>query len=116
MRWPALERVIEAFRERARSLCAKHEDILAVGYFGSAARGEWGVGSDLDVVVIVKDKSPQLHWEATMALADIPIPVDMIMLSLEEVKGIKGKFLKVLEEETVWVELKDHGLLPFRTG
>jgi len=26
---------------------------LRIGYFGSYARGDWGVGSDLDLLVIV---------------------------------------------------------------
>jgi predicted nucleotidyltransferase len=29
--------------------------VLEIGYFGSYARGDWGVGSDVDLIVIVAE-------------------------------------------------------------
>jgi predicted nucleotidyltransferase len=38
--------------------------IVAVGIFGSYARGDWGVGSDLDLVVVVEDSSEPFERRA----------------------------------------------------
>jgi predicted nucleotidyltransferase len=31
----------------------EHDAVVRIGYFGSYARGDWGVGSDLDVIAVV---------------------------------------------------------------
>ncbi|WP_376791658.1 nucleotidyltransferase domain-containing protein [Thermoflexus sp.] len=38
----------------AERVARERPEVLRIGYFGSYARGDWGVGSDLDLVVIVR--------------------------------------------------------------
>ena len=52
--WPNRDRVDEAVRCWGVALKASTPAAVRVGYFGSYARGNWGVGSDLDVVVIIR--------------------------------------------------------------
>src|SRR5450756_645313 len=45
--WPPRDAVDEAARAWGAALKASRSDVVRVGYFGSYARGDWGVGSDL---------------------------------------------------------------------
>jgi hypothetical protein len=81
-------------------------DIVRLGYFGSYARGDWGVGSDLDLIAIVKDSGEPferrlLEWDLT----DLPVPAEIIVYSLPEWERLKQKntrFFRMLEREVVW--------------
>jgi predicted nucleotidyltransferase len=48
LKWPDREIVDKAVKEWACKIRQGRPDIVNIGYFGSYARGEWGVGSDLD--------------------------------------------------------------------
>jgi predicted nucleotidyltransferase len=55
-------------------------ELRALGYFGSYARGDWGVGSDLDIVAVVATTDVPfdrraLHWD----LSTLPVPVDLLV-------------------------------------
>jgi hypothetical protein len=56
LRWPPREAVAEAARGWAAEVSTRN-GVVKVGYFGSLARGHWGVGSDVDLVVIVQESS-----------------------------------------------------------
>ena len=74
--------------------------IVRLGYFGSCARGDWGVGSDLDIVVVSDDPSLVLATEA------LPVPADVLRLSTgryEELLHADTRFARVLRDETVWL-------------
>src|SRR5438132_2078201 len=53
--WPNRAQVDEAVRRWARASGALHPGVRRLGYFGSYARGDWGVGSDLDLVAVVDE-------------------------------------------------------------
>ena len=60
-------------------------EIVRLGYFGSYARGDWGVGSDLDVIAIVRKTAEPferrlLEWDLT----SLPVPAEIIVYSLLE--------------------------------
>lgn len=57
LKWPDKEAVDSAVRRWAECMAGARKDILQIGYFGSYARGDWGVGSDLDLTVIVESSS-----------------------------------------------------------
>jgi hypothetical protein len=44
--WPDQEMVEQAAREWAEAAIAAHPELVRLGYFGSYARGDWGVGSE----------------------------------------------------------------------
>src|SRR5439155_22751797 len=51
--WPDRAAVESALRRWAEEAARIRRELVSVGYFGSYARDDWGVGSDLDVVLVV---------------------------------------------------------------
>jgi hypothetical protein len=82
-------------------------DVLRVGYFGSYARDDWGVGSDLDLVVIVADTDQPfekrgLKFDTTL----LPVPADLLVYTASEWEALQKEgrgFPRTLQRETVWV-------------
>ena len=97
--WPDAKVVDEAARRWAEDLRRAEASVVAVGYFGSYARGDWGVGSDLDVVIVVDD-SPEpferraARWDAT----GLPVPADVLVYTSAEWRRMSGRL-----REVVWV-------------
>jgi len=47
--WPSRHEVVRAARAWAEHDAGRHPELLGLGYFGSFAREDWGVGSDLEL-------------------------------------------------------------------
>ena len=97
--WPDAKVVDEAARRWAEDLRRAEASVVAVGYFGSYARGDWGVGSDLDMVVIVEDSREPFErraarWDAT----GLPVPADVLVYTSAEWRRMSGRL-----REVVWV-------------
>jgi len=80
--------------------------VIRIGYFGSYARGDWGVGSDLDLIVVVEGADMPYtdrlkEWDVT----GLPVPADLLVYTEKEWDLLleKGRFGKTLRQETVWV-------------
>ena len=75
MRWPDARVVDKGVRGWAQEAIRQHEGVLWLGYFGSYARGDWGPGSDLDLVVVIErsdlpfQRRP-VEWDTT----GLPVP------------------------------------------
>ena len=110
IKWPDLEAVREAIGLWAKSEVPKHPDLIRLGYFGSYARGEWGVGSDLDLIAVVEESSEaferrNLSW----SLTSLPVPSDLLVYTQAEWESLKekgGRFARTLSRETVWIYVK----------
>jgi predicted nucleotidyltransferase len=90
----------------ARRMAARRPETARVGYFGSYARGDWGPGSDVDLVVIVRAADQPflrraLGWDAT----DLPVPADVVVYTEAEWGALDPgtRFARTLAHETVWV-------------
>ncbi|MEW5717558.1 MAG: nucleotidyltransferase domain-containing protein [Chloroflexota bacterium] len=76
-----------------------------IGYFGSYARGDWGVGSDLDLIVIVDDSAQPFErrardWDTT----ELPVPTDVLVYTWQEWESLRQKrFRQTLANEAVWI-------------
>lgn len=57
LRWPSSAEVLEQAHQWAQRQAAGHPELEAVGVFGSYGRGDAGVGSDLDLLLILS------HWD-----------------------------------------------------
>jgi uncharacterized protein len=82
-----------------------------LGYFGSYARGDWGVGSDLDLVVVV-DRAEEPFERRSLAwdLTRLPVPADLIVYTGDEWDALvasKSRFARTLLTETVWLFDRD---------
>ena len=85
LRWPEAATVTTAFRQWAEEAARRRRDVVRIGYFGSYARGNWGVGSDLDVVIVLEDSA--LPFERRLVEWDtfaLPVPVDLLVYTRAE--------------------------------
>jgi predicted nucleotidyltransferase len=93
-------------RRWAERGASQRADVLCIGYFGSYARGDWGVGSDLDLVVLLTDSAvPFERRAAEWDLSELPVPADLLIYTEDEWRSLGSEtgFLRAIEEETVWL-------------
>lgn len=113
LKWPDAEIVDRAAREWA-ALAAADPAVVAVGYLGSYARGDWGVGSDLDLIVIRDSDPPPGEAEPDSApsshrlpdVTGLPVPADVLELTTKEwSRGLAEgrRFHTTVRHEAIWV-------------
>lgn len=107
LRWPPLEVVDAAARAWAAQQALARTDLLRLGYFGSYANGDWGVGSDLDLVaVVVASSRPFLERGRDWDLTRLPVPAEILVYTAAEWKGVVARgdrFATVLTTQAVWI-------------
>ena len=105
--WPNAKTVDDAARRWAGVEAERHDLVLRVGYFGSYARGDWGPGSDLDVVVIVAaSEDPFERRAVAWDTSSLPVAVQLLVYTREEWERMQqrgDRFARMLDEETVWL-------------
>lgn len=104
--WPDRKSVLEALQRWAQDVAQRRPDVLQVGYFGSYARGDWGVGSDLDVILIVEGVEAPFERRAVgWGLTSVPLPVDVLVYTPEEWGRLAqhAGFGARVAREIVWV-------------
>ena len=110
-KWPDRRQVEAAARDWARRQAERHPELKRVGYFGSYARGDWGVGSDLDLVAVVAEvRRPFGERLRDWDLTGLPVPAELLVYTEEEWKeklGEGGRFARVLADEVVWIYSRD---------
>jgi hypothetical protein len=85
LRWPEPEQILHQVRLWAAQVALEHPGLERVGLFGSYGRGDAGVGSDLDLLLIDAGSSgPQHHRLLTWPLAELPLSCDALVLTPEE--------------------------------
>ncbi|MGB9723128.1 MAG: nucleotidyltransferase domain-containing protein [Chloroflexia bacterium] len=97
-------------RRWAEQIVQKRKDVLQIGYFGSYARGDWGVGSDLDLVIVVqRSDRPRERRSLEWDTGALPVPADVLIYTEEEwaALNVKWRFPRMLLQETVWVYRRD---------
>ncbi len=87
-------------------------DVVRLGYFGSYAKGDWGVGSDLDLIVVLEDsvvpfERRGLEWDVT----NLPVPAEILVYTEEEWRalGAESRFRRTIEREGVWLFQREPG-------
>ena len=107
LKWPDRAAVDRAARAWAIDAAGQHPGLLCAAYFGSYARGDWGVGSDLDLVLIVAEASAPferraLRWD----LSALPVPAELLVYTEQEWQRMQaqgGRFARTLAREAVWI-------------
>ncbi len=85
LRWPDPATVVDAARAWAERLLAADPTVDRVGLVGSYARGDWGVGSDVDLVVIVAESPlPFERRAARLDALELPVPADLLVYTRDE--------------------------------
>jgi Nucleotidyltransferase domain len=111
-RWPDSATVLAAAQQWAAAEAQRRPDLMGLGIFGSYARGDAGVGSDLDLVSVLRQtRTPALRRAADWDLTSLPVPAEILVYTLEEWARLQRsdrRFARVLAHEMVW--LVDRGL------
>ncbi len=85
LRWPEPEQVVNQVRLWAIQVAADHPGLERVGLFGSYVRGDAGVGSDLDLLLIdAASSGPQHQRLLAWPLAELPLSCDALVLTPTE--------------------------------
>jgi predicted nucleotidyltransferase len=88
------KKLIRRGAQWAEQMGRARREVLRIGYFGSYARGDWGVGSDLDLIIVVeRADQPFERRGARWAIAELPVPADVLVYTEEEwdLRGRQGK-------------------------
>lgn len=106
-KWPDRPAVEAALRKWTADQLQRHPELLRLGYFGSYARGDWGVGSDLDIVAVVKTSEAAFERRASGWKTEcLPVPAEMLVYTISEWKTLQHRatgFARMLNQETVWI-------------
>ncbi|MCP9911063.1 nucleotidyltransferase domain-containing protein [Cyanobium sp. BA20m-p-22] len=85
LRWPEPELVLHQVAGWAERMAAEHPSLERVGVFGSYGRGDAGVGSDLDLLLIDAEAcGPQHQRLLAWPLADLPLSCDALVFTPAE--------------------------------
>lgn len=107
LKWPDLATVVRAVRAWAAEQATRHPEVLQIGYFGSYARGDWGVGSDVDLVVVVTaSEEPFQRRALSWDTSTLPVPAEVLVYTASEWRAKTtndSRFAKALSDETRWV-------------
>jgi predicted nucleotidyltransferase len=106
-KWPTRQEAHKAFLAWGEEVLKRRPDVIKLGYFGSYARGDWGVGSDLDLIAIVESEEEvfekrSVGWE----IEQLPVPATLLVYTVEEWNQMRRKrtrFALAVEQETVWL-------------
>jgi predicted nucleotidyltransferase len=105
--WPTRAQVASSLRQRAEANARERSDLVRLGYFGSYAGGNWGVGSDLDLVAVVRgSRLPFAQRGVDWDLTPLPVSADLLVYTeaeWEKLTTAGGRFGRVLSEQVVWV-------------
>ena len=107
LKWPDKKTVAAAAAAFARQETAARPGLLRLGFFGSYATGNWGVGSDLDLVAVVEQadrpfSERPIDWD----LGNLPVPAEILIYTEGEWKEVVNRgdrFAKVMSTEVVWL-------------
>ena len=111
-----IEPILAGLKERAQRLLAGQPRIREVSLFGSLVRGNYGPGSDADLLVILEadprrfvDRIPEFLEQ----FGGLGIAVDVFPYTLEEIAGMQdvGFIKTVLAERTVLARREAGNLL-----
>jgi uncharacterized protein len=107
LRWPTRAAVEASARAWAQREAALRPDLLRVGMFGSYARGTAGVGSDLDLLVVVRESAvPFARRAADWDLTSLPVPAELLVYTWAEWVALEQgatRFAATLAREAVWL-------------
>jgi len=106
LKWPDAQTVIEELHRWAKQVLQQRQDVNRIGFFGSYARGNDGVGSDLDLIIIIDHSDDPFErrgvaWDMTK----LPVPADLLVYTKEGWQSLdpNRRFNKMLMKETVWI-------------
>jgi hypothetical protein len=106
-KWPDRTQVDAAARSWAAEMVRQHPEVVQLGYFGSYARGDWGVGSDLDMIALITHSDvPFTQRPLAWNLLNLPVPAEIVIYTLAEWQRLQAegrRLARVIADEAVWI-------------
>jgi len=107
LKWADRKKIEEELKNWIDKVIKEKRGIIKIGYFGSYARGDYGVGSDLDIIIILESSSLPfekrgIEWDTT----DFSVPVDLLIYTIEEWQKLEkenSSFYKKVSKEVIWL-------------
>lgn len=108
LRWPGPEQVLDEVRAWAVEQRRGRTSLQRVGVFGSYGRGDAGVGSDLDLLLIdAAAEGPQHQRLRRWPLERLPLSCDALVLSPAEWQALLAKgsrMARELQRDLRWLD------------
>ncbi len=106
IKWPREKEVEKSLNEWSDKLTKERDDVIRIGYFGSYANGNWGVGSDLDLIILLEESDEPferrgIHFDTS----SIPVPTELLVYTRDEwekMKEEKSGFYCTISKEIIW--------------
>lgn len=112
LKWPDASRVESALERWVAEVLSQRDDVVRIGCFGSYARGDWGVGSDLELVVVVERSDlPFERRSARWDTSRLPVPADLLVYTEAEWARLSSErpFHQALLRQARWLYSRDRG-------
>ena len=107
LRWPKPELILAAVQRWAEAQQALRPALTKVGVFGSYGRGDAGVGSDLDLLLVDDAATgPQQQRLLTWPLEHLPLSCDALVLTpteLQELLASGSRMAIELQRDLRWL-------------
>lgn len=107
LKWPRRAAVEAAARALAQRLARQHPELVRFGIFGSCASGDWGVGSDVDLIAIVaRAERPFPERPLDFDLSGLPVPADLVVYTDAEWRALEAAgnpFVRAIAQSAVWL-------------
>lgn len=101
-KWPDRARVEESVATWAQQVARDDPSVTRLGFAGSYARGDWGVGSDVDLVIVVaSSEEPFTERSRKYDATGLPVPADVVVYTEKEWDELRSRSRAF--EEVVWV-------------
>jgi uncharacterized protein len=105
LKWPDKQKVLSEAKVWAKSTGLSDNNILRIYCFGSICSDTWGVGSDLDIVIILKKTTvPFISRACSNDTSAISVPVDLLVYTQSEITKLskgKSRFMDEIEKSAV---------------
>jgi predicted nucleotidyltransferase len=111
LKWPDRRTVEQALSAWAAREQPRHPELVRLGWFGSYARGDAGVGSDLDLVAVVESSAEPFERRAlAWDLISLPVPAEILVYTRDEWQRLEredGRFARALRSDARWLIAPD---------
>jgi uncharacterized protein len=113
LKWPEKQKVLSEAKVWAKSTGLNDNNILMIYCIGSICSDTWGVGSDLDIVIILKKTTvPFISRACSYETSAISVPVDLLVYTESEITKLsngKSRFTDEIVKNAVLLYQNNDG-------
>ena len=103
----ARDRVLSELRQWSVAQKRSHPEVVRIGVFGSYARGDYSPGSDVDLLVIVRESTEPMWYMRAIGFDTLilTVPADVFVYTEAECdRMVKDNlWMKHVLDETIWL-------------